>query len=37
MDGYATLEEKQIYGYIVKQMFHTIFCLILKLFTPSVI
>ena len=35
MDGFTTVEEEQIEEDIEKQIFHAIFCLILKLFTPS--
>ena len=35
MDRFTTVDEKEIGGDIVKQILHTIFCLISKLFTPS--
>ena len=35
MDRFATAEEKQIGGDVVKQIFHTIFYLISTLFTSS--
>ena len=36
VDRFATIEQKQICGYIVKQIFYAIFCLISKLFKSSV-
>ena len=35
MDRFTTVDEKEIGGDIVKQILHAIFCLISKLFTPS--